>query len=181
MMPIEFRKLLADAKIAERSVPICLRGDLAADHAEAERQLAEAQKRGADSLAGDGTGLIIAWIRQLETEMAEHTYPFRLRALPKAVFKKMVEDHPPRRGEDGAVIDADRYMMCNSEEMLPALVRACVYDPELSEADWAELEEKLTHRQLGDLDDAAWFVNRGEVDVPFSRAASLLSRNSADE
>lgn len=181
-MPIDFKTIMAGARRPEKSVPICLRGDLAADHEEAERQLREAQKRTADSLAGTGTGTIIARIEAIEAEMRENTQDFRLRALPKPVFRALVEAHPPRRDpETGDIIDSDRLILSNYDTLLPALVRACTIDPGLDENEWNELYDLLTDRQIGNLEDAAWFVNRGEVNVPFSQAASLMRRTSADE
>jgi hypothetical protein len=176
-----FKAMLAEAKLPERTVAICLRGDLVADHEAAERELEVAQKRPADSLEGNGVGAIVDRIEALEAEMREHTYPFRLRALPKPQFRALLAAYPARRGEDGEVVDSDRFTMSNLDEMLPALVRACTVDPELDTDEWADLEEKLTDRQQGDLADAAWGVNRGEVDVPFSRAASLAKRTSGGE
>jgi hypothetical protein len=198
-----FKAMLAEAKLPEKSVPICLRGDLVADHEAAERDLEVAQKKPADSLAGNGVGEIVERIEALEAEMREHTYDFRLRALPKPKFRAIVAAHPPRRDEDGSVVEQDRYIMANYDELLPALVRACTVDPELAPEDWRFLEvgddeetrarltaegredeireAALNDRQWGDLYDAAWFVNRGEVDVPFSRAASLVKRNSSGE
>jgi len=176
-----FKSMLAEAKLPERTVAICLRGDLAADHAAAERELEAAQKRPADSLEGNGVGAIVEHIEALEAQMREHTYDFRLRALPKPEFRALVAAYPPRRGEDGEIVDQDRYIMANFDELLPALVRACTVDPSPEEIDWDDLDSKLTDRQQGDLADAAWFVNRGEVDVPFSRAASLAKRSFAGE
>jgi hypothetical protein len=65
------------------------------------------------------------------------------------------------------------------DTLFPALVRASTVDPQLDDAEWAELlDEKLTDRQFSDLTDAAWFLNRGEVDIPFSRAASQANRST---
>jgi len=176
-----FKSMLAEAKLPERTVAICLRGDLAADHEAAERELEAAQKRLADSLEGNGVGPLVERIEALEAEMREHTYDFRFRALTKSKFRALLAAYPARRGEDGEVVTSDQLTMSNIDEMLPALVRACLIDPEPGDVDWADLEEKLTDRQQSDLTDAAWFVNRGEISIPFSRAASLAKRNSAGE
>jgi hypothetical protein len=66
----------------------------------------------------------------------------------------------------------------------PALIRASVFEPELDDEDWEALigpEGILTDRQFGTLSDAAWFLNRGEVNVPFSHAASLARRSTGTE
>lgn len=177
----DFKAMLAGAKLPEKSVAICLRGDLVADHEAAERELEVAQKKPADSLAGNGVGEIVERIEALEAQMAEHTYDFRFRAIPKPDFRALVAAHPPRRDEDGSIVEQDRYVMANYDTLLTSLVRTCLVDPGPEDVDWDELDAKLTDRQQGDLADAAWFVNRGEVDVPFSRAASLVKRNSSGE
>lgn len=177
----DFAKLLADAKLPERTVMICLRGDLTADHEAAERELELAEKQGADSLAGSGVGAILSVIEMLETEMREHTYEFRLRALPKPAWRKLCGEHPPRRGDDNEIVEPDRYVGINAETFYEAMIRACLVDPELDDESWFRLSEALTDRQFEDLSDAAWAVNRREVDIPFSHAASRMKRDSAAE
>jgi hypothetical protein len=175
----DFKALLAGAKLPERTVQICLRGDLVADHEAAERELEVAGRTVGDSLAGSGTGAIVERIEALEAQMREHTYPFRLRAVSKPAFRALVAAYPPRRDAEGNIVPEDRVILCNQDELLPALVRVSVIDPELTAAEWEELLGKITDRQFGDLADAAWFLNRGEIDVPFSVIASRAKRDSA--
>jgi hypothetical protein len=168
------KEKLAAAKLPEKTVPICLRGDLQAEFEELERQLAEAEKRHTDSLAGNGSRAIAEQIEALREQMIEHTVEFRLRARPRREFKAIVDAHPPRRAEDGGVDDRDKWMGVNADTFLDALVRVSVVEPELDEDDWATLDAALTDRQFDQLYDAAWGLNRREVDVPFSRAASKI-------
>jgi hypothetical protein len=176
----EFAKLLADAKLPERTVVICLRGDLVADHEAAERELEQAERQALNSLAGTGAGPIIERIEALETEMREHSYEFRLRALPRPAWLKLCTEHPPRRDEEsGEIVDADRRLGVNAETFYTAIIRACLIDPVLTDEQWQQLDGSLTDRQFDELSGAAWALNRGAVDVPFSRAASLMKRDSA--
>lgn len=176
----DFTKLLAGAKLPESTVPVCLRGDLAADHEAAERELEQAQKAATDSLAGSGVGALVDRIEALEAEMRAHTYPFRLRALPRPLWRALVAQHPPRRGEDNEILDADRSGV-NTETFYDAIIRACLVDPELTGEQWEQLNGSLTDRQYDELADAAWGLNRREVDIPFSLAASRMKRDSAGE
>lgn len=179
-----FKDRLKQARLPERSEPICLRGDLVADFEAAERDLKRVQESTTDSLE-DGIGPIVDRIEALRAEMLEHTEDFRLRALPKPRFRALIAEHPPRRtqGEDGSEgeLDAgDANLGLDRSTFFEALIRASIVSPDLDDDDWAALMEVLTDRQFGDLSDTAWFLNRGEIDVPFSRVASLARRTSGD-
>ncbi len=175
-----FTAMLAKAQLPETTVPICLAGHLAAEHEAAERELEEASRKPGDSLAGTGAAAIVERIEALEVEMRENTYDFRLRAMPRAAWTTLVNAHPPRRGDDNEIVDTDR-MGVNAETFYAAIIRACLVDPELTDDEWSQLEQKLTDRQYSDLADAAWALNRREVDIPFSLAASRMRRDSGAE
>lgn len=180
-----FKQKLKAARLPEDSVSVCLRGDLAADFEATERELKRVQESKSDSLE-EGVGPIIDRLDALRAEMLEHTEDFRIRALSKPAFRALVAAHPPRRiikddGSEGELDAADVNLGLNRETFFEALLRVSVVSPELDEGDWTALLEVLTDRQFGDLTDAAWFLNRGEIDVPFSRAASLAKRNSGGE
>jgi hypothetical protein len=179
--PKDFLTMMADARLPERTVPICLRGDLTAAHEELERKLEDAQRRPVDSLEGNGTGELAEQILALEAAMRDHSYTFVVRALPKPAWRKFVAEHGPRVDPVTGDPDAgDVRVGFNQETFYDDVVRACVIDPVLDSAGWTELlDTKLTDRQIGDLADAAWAVNRGTVDVPFSHAASR-SRRATD-
>jgi hypothetical protein len=180
-----FKQKLKAARLPEDSVPVCLRGDLAADFEATERELKRMQEQKSDSLE-EGVGPIIDRLDAIRAEMLEHTEDFRIRALPKPAFRALVADHPPRRaakddGSEGELDALDVQFGLNRDTFFEALLRASVISPELDEDDWTALFAVLTDRQFGDLTDAAWFLNRGEIDVPFSRAASRAKRTSGAE
>lgn len=177
----DFAKLLAGARLPERTVEICLRADLVAEHETLDRQLVEAQRKKADSLAGSGAGPLVERITALEAEMRESTYPFRLRALHRHAFRDLMNAHEPRRDDKGEILQTDRLANCNTETMFPELIRRCVVDPQPTDAEWDELlDTKLTDAQYNELAMAAWNINQGAVDVPFSLGVSLLRRSTSD-
>lgn len=177
-----FKAMLAEAKLPERGVEICLRGDLVADHEALERRLEAAERASLHSMEGADVAQLADQIEQLQQEMREHTYTFRLRALPRHEYRALVQAHPPRREENGDPNEADARTGLNQDTFFPDLVRRCAVDPELTEQEWAELlDSKLTDKQFETLTDVAYFLNRGDVDVPFSRAASRAKRASASE
>jgi hypothetical protein len=186
-----YKKSHPGAQRAERSIQICLRADLVAEHEAADRELKRARDEGrvSDSKESSGLGDLIERVRALEAQMLEEADTWVLRAMPRHKFRALVDAHEPRRGDDGEPLDEDRQLGLNRDTFFPALIRASVITPELDDEDWAWLlgdEEAgedgvLTDRQFGDLEDTAWFLNRGEVKVPFSHAASLASRDSDGE
>lgn len=176
-----FKEKLQAARLPERSVPICLRGDLVADFEAAERDLKVAQQEAADAKEGGGVGPVLERIDALRAEMLEHTEEFRIRAMPSPDFHAFKAAHPPRRDDDGSLNVSDAQLGFNVDTFFDALLRVSIVTPELDEGDWTALLAVLTDRQYNSLTDAAWFVNRHEVNAPFSSAASLAKRNSGGE
>lgn len=175
-------ELIRSAKLPERIVHLCLRGDLAAEHERLSAELSAAQRSNTTSLAGNSHAARLAEdIRALEELMAESTVAFRLRALPRRQWAQLVAAHPPRRDEGGRVVDTDASGV-NIDEFMADALRRCVVDPVLADEDWTSLvDECLTDAQYTQLSDAAWALNRREVDVPFSLAASRILRASVPE
>lgn len=176
-----FKAMMAEAKLPEDVVPTCLRGDLKAEHEQLNAELVRLEEDAVDSLAGNGGAELAEQIRALEAEMRENTYPIRLRALPKPEFRAFVAEYPPRFDDDGKPIGMDGAFEINTEEGFEPLVRRSIVDPELDDADFADLMRKLTDSQFDVLAATAWRLNKGEISVPFSRAASRLNRLSGDE
>lgn len=169
---MDFKTLLAGAKLPEQVVPLCLRGDLAAEVERLDAELELLQKSPGTSLAGNGSGALVEQIEALQEQMREHTYPFRLRALPRPEWNALRALHPPRIGEDGETLLEDRMSGVNRDAFFEPAIRASIIDPEISDADWGTLNATITDAQFQDLVSAVWSLNQGKVDVPFSRAAS---------
>lgn len=182
-MSKDIKSLIRGAKLPERTVPICLRADLVAEIEAAERDLTEAQRAPRDSLAaGSRVRELAERIEALRERMQEHTISFRLRALPRPRWRELIAEHPPRKGEDGSVDERDKYIGVDTSTFYEAMIRACVVEPELDDDDWRILlEDSLTDRQFDELATAAWALNRHEVDIPFSLAASRVIRSSEPE
>jgi hypothetical protein len=194
-----FAELLKSAKLPERSVPVCLRGDLRAEYEEMQRQLKQARQQNAHSKEDGDTSQLTERIEAIQAEMQDSTYPFILRALPKPKWRRLVNEHQPRKGENDQVIESDS-MGFNVDTFYPAAIRACTVDPVLDEDEWRELlgdtdgererreaeglpveEGKLTDRQFSELGLAAFLLNAGEISVPFSPAGLVESPDSDSE
>ena len=172
----DFSALLAGAALPETTVPVCLRGDLAAEHEELDRKLEKLLEKKNPKMADDGRIAAKLRIEELEAQMQESTYDFRLRALSRTAWHALLAEHQPRPGED-----ADKNIGVNTATFFASMIRACLVKPELTEEQWAQLLEKITDRQFDSLSDAAWRLNRRDVAVPFSAAASRMNQSSGDE
>lgn len=176
----DFLTLLAAAALPQRTVPVCLRGDLQAQHETADRELEALLKEGSGKF-NDGRGALKAKLLALEAEMKAATYEFRLQGLARPQYRAFIAGYPMRIEEDGSLHQEDRVYGFNIDGGAEPLVRRCLVDPVLDADGWARLMEALTERQFDDLAGAAWYLNRGDVDVPFSRAASRLTETSEPE
>lgn len=168
--------LLAQAKPVERTIRLCLRGDLQAQFEELDRQRADAaSKTDGDSLAGSPAAAIARRMETLREDMEASTIVFTVRALSRKAYQGLVAQHPPRRDDKGDVLEDDREMGLNQATFWDPLIRACVVDPELDETQWRRLlDDILSDRQYEQLASSALVACRGNVDVPFSFAASQI-------
>jgi hypothetical protein len=177
-----FKQMLAAAKLPEHVEPTCLRGDLAAEHEALNAELERLELDAVDSLAGNGGAELAEQIRALEEQMRESTYPVRLRALSMPDFRAFLAEFPPRMDAEGKISDEiDGLYRFNTETGFTELVRRSIIDPELDDAEFADLMGKLTDNQFITLAIAANNLNRRDIDVPKSRAASRLNRLTAEE
>lgn len=171
--------LLSAAKLPERTVDLCLRGDLQAEWEMLHRDLEEARlaaKTGA-SLAGEQTAEITAIeesLRAVEDTMAGSILTLRFRALNRNEFKSLGVAHPPR-SED----KRDNLFGFNVETFNAALIRLCLVEPELDDEQWTQLLDVLTPGQYRECADTCEVLNHSQVDVPFSSNGSPRAPSSA--
>lgn len=180
---LAFVDMLAQAKPAERTIRLCLRGDLVAAYEELDRRRAEVVNQvDRSSLAGSPAVAIARQMQAVQEQMKDFSYPFRVRALTRKAYQALVAAHPPRRDEKGEILEADREMGINQNTFWDPLIRACVVDPVMDDQEWTRLlDELLSDRQYEQLGIAALAVCRGNVDIPFSSAASDLLKTLGGE
>jgi hypothetical protein len=77
-MGADYKTMRKAARLPERIVPICFRGDLVAEFQQLERELEEAQSTKTDSL-DSGAGALLERMEAIQAEMRESTYDVRLR------------------------------------------------------------------------------------------------------
>lgn len=170
---MDIAEILKKAKAPERTVDLCLDADLAAEHDELSRQLAEAQRASVTigaKMADTGHAAEVARkIRDLEERMAGAVVTFRVRALSAYKFQEWLAAHPAREGKE------ERF---NPATGLAPLLAACSVDPAMSEDEARQLVEVLGSGQTDRLFAACWEATNGDSSVPFSVAASVSLRGS---
>lgn len=173
--PSAIADIIGQVKRPEKTVPVCLAGDLQAEFEELERDLQVARDQPADgTLAGGGNSLatqIAQQIQELRGRMREHSTTFRFRGLPRREYSDLVAECPP--GDDapeGAEVDWEKFSV--------ALVAACAVEPTMDGDETGRLADVLTQAQWDSLVTAAFSVNKRDVDVPFSYAASAVLQSS---
>lgn len=174
---------LANAKRPERTVGLCLRGDLQAEWENLERELLAEQRKDSDSLAGNPRARELAeQMQTLAEQMKESTVVLRLRGITNPEWERMVADHPPRDGNA-----TDKALGYDTSGFFPALVggytdqqgehhHGCLVD--VTPEQWARLYPVISSGQFDELSDAALAVSRRRVDPPKSFAASEILRSS---
>ncbi len=167
----ELDALLASAKRPEAVVPVCLRGDLQAEWETLDKRLTELRTRSLGKLAPAPEHREMAdRIVELERTMADSTVDVRLRGLDRRAWRELVAAHPARPD-----VNTDGVLGVNGETFFDALVAASIVEPEMTSEQTSSLLDALTSQQFDSLADAAWGLNRRDVSVPFSLAASQLN------
>lgn len=199
---VDIKALLRSSRRAERSVPVCLRGDLVAEFEELDRKLAAAAAAAAakpndsrlNTKSVTEAHRIAEQMLALQEQMRHFTVDFRLRALAPKRWAELTAEHPPRKGDDGKVHEQDSTGV-NMATFFEPLLRESIVYPTLDDEAWdllmgrAEPTEEdpdadkrgLTDAQVDTLSGPAWALNRRTVDVPFSSAASRILRTSGSE
>ena len=165
----DIESILRMARPKERVVHVCLRGDLVAEHDELERRIREADTTVERALGDEGAPrALAARVQEIERQMKAESVPFRFRALPRSkwdALRKRFEDESQNSGY-------------NLEALAGPLVAASAVAPTMDEAQVDQLREVISHGQFQELFGAAWDVNTGAVDVPFSLIASATLATS---
>lgn len=165
--PKNIRDIIAAAKPAERSVSLCLRGDLNTAIEDADRELQQELVVPANQTLGGNPRIreLADLIESLRTEMRESETTFTFRAIHPKAWSDLIAAHPSRKDKPEAF---------NIETLPLAAISVCAIDPEMTLADVDDLMAVLNAGQRDDLFEAAWRVNTKPLTIPFSVAASQV-------
>lgn len=165
----QFDQILAQAKLPERTVPLCLREDLVAEYERLDTDLRGAS-RTAPSLGVPAPATVIARrMEELREQMLAHQVHFLLRAWPARKFAKL-RDAMPAKGKDQSddeFADVWHATICD-------LVSKMLVEPQATPEQVATLAERLAESQWLALSNAAWDINARGQAIPFSVAASAI-------
>ena len=180
---LDIDAIIDSAQLAERTLALCLRGDLQARFEELEREFEVANEARGDSLASGGRSRELAdEMEALRVQMRASTITVVLRAMPRKKWQALCEQHPPRRDDDGNLLVEDRASGVNNDSFWEPAIRACWVSPTLTPARMKRLlDEALSNRQYDLLATTVYAVNNSDVDIPFSPAASRLIQTSEPE
>lgn len=172
---IDLDAALAAAQRPQKTVSLCLRGDLVAEIESLDEQIEKAEAERADSM-GRTTELKRLRKRRdelvAEAEAEDSKYPFVITGLSDPEWQELISAHPARDDND-----ADGVFGYNTSTFFDALVRAAL-GSSVTEAQWIKLRDTLSSGQMEELRDAALKVSRRRVDIPKSPPSSADRRRS---
>lgn len=165
--------ILAKAKPRERTVMVCIAGDVAG---ELDRLQDELSRVSSDWEPQDLTDVhpgraLAEQMKALREQARAAEVPFLLRYIGDKAYSDLMAAHPS--SDDSQAFD--------SETFPRALIAASCVDPVMTEEQAAQLFEKINEGEIKKLFDAAWDVHNASDIVPFSLAASALLAALGDE
>ncbi|MFB6977685.1 hypothetical protein [Streptomyces scopuliridis] len=160
----DITEILKRAKPREKSVFMCLAGDLIAEVDRLERELAGLSDTWrAESLASSNPAEKIAKkIKAVREQMKEAETEFRFRAVGDKAWSDLVAAHPSANKNEG----------WDPATFPKALVSACCVDPVMTPEQAEQLFEVLNEGQRTELMQGAYDVNAEATSIPFSVSAS---------
>ncbi|MEW2161447.1 hypothetical protein AB0912_00320 [Streptomyces sp. NPDC007084] len=157
--------ILKQAKPRERTIRVCIRGDLAG---QAEALAEEISKTSEDWEPADLTEVhpartLAEQLKAVREQIREAEVPFTLRYIGDKAYSDLLAAHPGDNGNE--LFNAD---------FPKALIAASSIDPVMTQEQAGELFETLNQGEIKRLFDAAWDVHNSAEVIPFSLAASAL-------
>jgi len=175
--PSDIESIIDEVETPETSVTLCLRASLVAEHERLSAQL-DGMTLDPINLAGDGPGREVASrLTELREQMIAHNRAFRFRAVtPRGAWRTLAGKRPVKTAD----LDDEQYAELY-HGWVCLIVSSSAIDPVMSPEQVERLADKLSNGQWQQLANAAWTVNDDAQGIPFSAAASVLSRSSGEK
>lgn len=153
--------ILAKATPRERTVAVCLAGDLAGEVDQLQAELEQAADGWQPASMGDVDPRLelVQRIEAAREQMRDASVGFRLVALGHTAYSNLIAEHPAPAGS------TDPY---DPASFLPALLAACCADPVMTPEQALQLLGLLNDGQARELFAAALAVNEEPSPLPFS-------------
>jgi hypothetical protein len=162
------KDILAQATPRERTVMVCIRGDLAGEAARLAAEVARASEdwEPADLAEVHPGRELAAQLKAVREQVKAAEVPFLLRYIGDKAYSDLLAAHPSTKPDEE---------LFDSVTFPRALIAASCVDPVMTEDEVVELFEVINEGQIKELFDGAWEVhNDATAIVPFSLAVSAL-------
>ena len=170
-------EIMSSARLVERTVRICIRGDLEAEYEQTVNELGtlvdangEVLTKGDQALSdGSRAQELAGRVQDLEAQMKAASRTVRFRAMPDDDWRAFLKTHEDAAGK---VKDYDAF----NEQ----IIARCAISPTLTVEGVRAMRKKLTPTQMTALANGAyWACTTGGVDVPKSPSFSPAPRPSS--
>ncbi|MBM9621031.1 hypothetical protein [Streptomyces zhihengii] len=170
-------EILKRAKPRQKSVWICVAGDLLSEVDRLERELREVGEGWSpDSLAScDPREKIAKRIKTVREAMKKAEVEFVFRSIGDRAWSDLVAAHPPKKQGPGG-----QQLAWDPDTFPRALVSASAVDPVMTPEQLDELFEVLNEGQRSEMFDCAYAVNTEATSIPFSVTASGILSSLTD-
>ncbi|MGW1134555.1 hypothetical protein [Streptomyces griseoluteus] len=158
--------ILKRAKPRERTVMVCLRGDLAGQVERLAEELAQVSEdwQPSDLAEAHPAREIADKLKKAREQARASETPFTLRYIGDRAYSDLLAAHPSK--DDGQLFDPETFPR--------ALAVASCVDPVMDAEQAKALFEVLNQGEIQKLVNAAWDVHTSSDLAPFSLAASAL-------
>ena len=166
----------------EKIVTLCTDAALQAEWEAARDELAEVGVQD-PRINGGPAAEAARKVQDIEKRMRDSEARFRLRALRRSEWAARVAANPPREDDKDDKARGYNTATFYDDVIIHSIVEVTQdgepieFDPT---AEWEALADEMTDRQYSEFAEAVWALNRGEVSVPFSRAASNITRRLSE-
>lgn len=175
---VDVDALIDQARKPEKTVTVCLRGDLIAEIEEREQQIA---RMVADDRVASQRARLGDEIDELRRRMQAASITLRFRALDRLVWADLEAKHPPRKDEKtGEVNRYDAGVGFNVDTLIAEAIPMSLAAPKLTPAQLDKLLAAATNQQYDEIAGCIHALNCSRVTVPFSVLASAARESSGE-
>lgn len=169
--------LIDQARKPEKTVTVCLRGDLIAEIEDREQQIA---RMAADDRVASQRARLGDEIDQLREQMQAASITLRFRALDRLAWADLEGKHPPRKDEETGETNRFDVVGFNVDTLIAEAIPMSLVTPKLTAAKLDKLLAVLTDQQYDEIAGTIYRLNKDRVTVPFSVLASAARESSGE-